>query len=54
MAPPPAQHFSEAEELRKATTFHPSLWGDFFLTYQPPTAPQVINNCISLKIIIRG
>ncbi|CAO2189628.1 unnamed protein product [Urochloa humidicola] len=26
--------------LRKATTFHPSLWGDFFLTYQPPTAPK--------------
>ena len=22
-------------------TFHPSLWGDFFLTYQPPTAPKV-------------
>jgi beta-farnesene synthase len=27
--------------LAKAPTFHPSLWGDFFLTYQPPTAPQV-------------
>ncbi|KAG0522677.1 hypothetical protein BDA96_07G058200 [Sorghum bicolor] len=26
--------------LAKAPTFHPSLWGDFFLTYQPPTAPQ--------------
>ncbi|KXG24532.1 sesquithujene synthase A [Sorghum bicolor] len=31
---------SKAEEVRKATTFHPSLWGNFFLTYQPPTAPQ--------------
>nr|TKW08765.1 hypothetical protein SEVIR_6G046100v2 [Setaria viridis] len=40
MATPPARHSSKAEELRKATTFHPSLWGDFFLTYQPPTAPQ--------------
>ncbi|CAD6333108.1 unnamed protein product [Miscanthus lutarioriparius] len=40
MASPPAHHSSKAEELRKATTFHPSLWGDFFLTYQPPTAPQ--------------
>ncbi|OEL15075.1 Sesquithujene synthase A [Dichanthelium oligosanthes] len=40
MAPPSARHSSKAEELRKATTFHPSLWGDFFLTYQPPTAPQ--------------
>nr|QJA42380.1 terpene synthase TPS30 [Setaria viridis]TKW08761.1 hypothetical protein SEVIR_6G045800v2 [Setaria viridis] len=40
MATPSARHSSKAEELRKATTFHPSLWGDFFLTYQPPTAPQ--------------
>ncbi|CAD6341067.1 unnamed protein product [Miscanthus lutarioriparius] len=28
--------------LAKAPTFHPSLWGDFFLTYQPPVAPQGI------------
>ncbi|CAL5010396.1 unnamed protein product [Urochloa decumbens] len=40
MAAPSARHSGNAEELRKATTFHPSLWGDFFLTYQPPTAPQ--------------
>jgi hypothetical protein len=35
MAPPPP---ALAEET---AAFHPSLWGDFFLTYQPPTAPQV-------------
>ncbi|KAG2577607.1 hypothetical protein PVAP13_6NG192300 [Panicum virgatum] len=40
MAPASVDHDQKAEELRKATTFHPSLWGDFFLTYQPPTAPQ--------------
>ncbi|NP_001105675.1 Sesquithujene synthase A [Zea mays] len=34
MAPPPP---ALAEET---AAFHPSLWGDFFLTYQPPTAPQ--------------
>lgn len=37
---------SNTERARKAPvpppTFHPSLWGGFFLTYQPPTAPQVI------------
>ncbi|CAL5003852.1 unnamed protein product [Urochloa decumbens] len=31
---------NDVQGLRKATTFHPSLWGDFFLTYQPPTAPK--------------
>ncbi|GJN12347.1 hypothetical protein PR202_ga30618 [Eleusine coracana subsp. coracana] len=31
---------NDAQGLRKASTFHRSLWGDFFLTYQPPTAPQ--------------
>lgn len=25
-----------------ATAFHPSLWGDFFVKYKPPTAPKVI------------
>ncbi|RLN05052.1 hypothetical protein C2845_PM13G04240 [Panicum miliaceum] len=36
-----ALHSNSDEGLAKApTTFHPSLWGDFFLTYQPPTAPQ--------------
>lgn len=38
---------SNTERARKAPvpppTFHPSLWGGFFLTYQPPTAPQVIS-----------
>ncbi|KAL6840796.1 hypothetical protein ACP4OV_029322 [Aristida adscensionis] len=40
MASPPALHPSNAEETRKACTFHPTLWGDFFLTYQPPTTTQ--------------
>ncbi|KAF8713006.1 hypothetical protein HU200_028796 [Digitaria exilis] len=40
MASPPALHSSNAEGLRKYTKFHPSLWGDFFLTYQPPTAQK--------------
>ncbi|PUZ50279.1 hypothetical protein GQ55_6G046300 [Panicum hallii var. hallii] len=35
-----ALHSNSDEGLTKAPTFHPSLWGDFFLTYQPPTAPQ--------------
>nr|AAS88571.1 terpene synthase 4 [Zea mays] len=46
MASPPAHRSSKAadEELPKASsTFHPSLWGSFFLTYQPPTAPQRAN-----------
>ncbi|WVZ94924.1 hypothetical protein U9M48_040751 [Paspalum notatum var. saurae] len=38
--PASACHSKKAVELQKTTTFHPSLWGDFFLTYQPPTAPQ--------------
>ncbi|KAL6840795.1 hypothetical protein ACP4OV_029321 [Aristida adscensionis] len=25
------------EEMRKPSTFHPTLWGDFFLSYQLPT-----------------
>ncbi|CAM0912976.1 unnamed protein product [Alopecurus aequalis] len=25
----------------QASTFHPSLWGDFFLTYQPPSSEQI-------------
>uniref|UniRef100_A0A0E0MVS6 Terpene synthase n=1 Tax=Oryza rufipogon TaxID=4529 RepID=A0A0E0MVS6_ORYRU len=29
-----------SEGERKSTNFHPSLWGDFFLNYEPPTAPQ--------------
>ncbi|OEL15076.1 Sesquithujene synthase A [Dichanthelium oligosanthes] len=62
MASPPALHSSNAEELRKATTFHPSLWGDFFLTYQPPTAPrrtsmkeraQVLREDVR-KIVVKG
>ncbi|TVU42977.1 hypothetical protein EJB05_09404, partial [Eragrostis curvula] len=41
MAPTPAVcSVNDAQEPRKAPTFHRSLWGDFFLTYQPPTAPQ--------------
>ncbi|KAF8713005.1 hypothetical protein HU200_028795 [Digitaria exilis] len=40
MSPASVDHDQKAEELRKATTFHPTLWGDFFLTYKPPTAPQ--------------
>ncbi|CAM0881155.1 unnamed protein product [Alopecurus aequalis] len=39
---PTAPARSNTEGARKAPppSFHPSLWGDFFLTYQPPTAPQ--------------
>uniref|UniRef100_M8B228 (+)-delta-cadinene synthase isozyme XC14 n=1 Tax=Aegilops tauschii TaxID=37682 RepID=M8B228_AEGTA len=41
---PEAPARSNTERARKAPvpppTFHPSLWGGFFLTYQPPTAPQ--------------
>ncbi|CAM0912970.1 unnamed protein product [Alopecurus aequalis] len=25
----------------QTSTFHPSLWGDFFLTYQPPSSAQI-------------
>ncbi|KAL6840798.1 hypothetical protein ACP4OV_029324 [Aristida adscensionis] len=39
MASPVVLHPRKAES-RKACTFHPTLWGDFFLTYQPPTATQ--------------
>ncbi|RCV29876.1 hypothetical protein SETIT_6G048400v2 [Setaria italica] len=39
-SPPALLHSSDAEGLRNYTKFHPSIWGDFFLTYQPPTAPQ--------------
>ncbi|WVZ94928.1 hypothetical protein U9M48_040755 [Paspalum notatum var. saurae] len=35
-----ALHSNDVECTPKAATFHPSLWGDFFLTYKPPTAPQ--------------
>ncbi|RCV29881.1 hypothetical protein SETIT_6G048900v2 [Setaria italica] len=32
---------NDVQGLRNDRTFfHPSLWGDFFLTYQPPTAPK--------------
>ncbi|OEL15034.1 Beta-sesquiphellandrene synthase [Dichanthelium oligosanthes] len=31
---------NDVQGLRKAPTFHPTLWGEFFLTYQPPTAPK--------------
>jgi len=34
---------SGQEEIKKpsASTFHPTLWGDFFLSHKPPTSPQV-------------
>ncbi|WVZ94923.1 hypothetical protein U9M48_040750 [Paspalum notatum var. saurae] len=35
-----ALHSNNVEGMAKAPTFRPSLWGDFFLTYKPPTAPQ--------------
>ncbi|CAL4996950.1 unnamed protein product [Urochloa decumbens] len=31
---------NDVQVPQKASTFHPSLWGEFFLTYQPPTAPK--------------
>ncbi|RLM60913.1 (S)-beta-macrocarpene synthase-like [Panicum miliaceum] len=35
---------SGQEEMKKpsASTFHPTLWGDFFLSHEPPTSPQEI------------
>ncbi|KAF0897642.1 hypothetical protein E2562_000365, partial [Oryza meyeriana var. granulata] len=37
----PAACSNEDEQpQRKAPTFHPSLWGNFFLNFQPPTAPK--------------
>jgi hypothetical protein len=32
---------NDVQGLQKDPTFHPSLWGDFFLKYKPPTAPKV-------------
>uniref|UniRef100_K3YKS6 Uncharacterized protein n=1 Tax=Setaria italica TaxID=4555 RepID=K3YKS6_SETIT len=31
------------EKMKKpaTSTFHPTLWGDFFLSHKPPTSPQV-------------
>uniref|UniRef100_A0A0E0EIF4 Uncharacterized protein n=1 Tax=Oryza meridionalis TaxID=40149 RepID=A0A0E0EIF4_9ORYZ len=41
MSSTPAANFSNEDDERKApTSFHPSLWGDFFISYQPPTAPK--------------
>uniref|UniRef100_A0A0E0QET6 Uncharacterized protein n=1 Tax=Oryza rufipogon TaxID=4529 RepID=A0A0E0QET6_ORYRU len=41
MSSTPAANFSNEDDERKAPTgFHPSLWGDFFISYQPPTAPK--------------
>ncbi|RLN05636.1 beta-sesquiphellandrene synthase-like [Panicum miliaceum] len=38
---PPVCSVNDVQGLLKdRPTFHPSLWGDFFLTYQPPTAPK--------------
>ncbi|RLN03574.1 (S)-beta-macrocarpene synthase-like [Panicum miliaceum] len=33
---------SGQEEMKKpsASTFHPTLWGDFFLSHEPPSSPQ--------------
>ncbi|XP_062191003.1 (S)-beta-macrocarpene synthase-like isoform X2 [Phragmites australis] len=31
---------SHHEEMRKPAPFHPTLWGDFFLSYQPPTSAK--------------
>uniref|UniRef100_A0A0D3GWQ5 Terpene synthase N-terminal domain-containing protein n=1 Tax=Oryza barthii TaxID=65489 RepID=A0A0D3GWQ5_9ORYZ len=43
MSSPPAAFSNEGDEQpqrRAPTSFHPSLWGNFFLSYQPPTAPK--------------
>jgi hypothetical protein len=37
----PARSNAEGTPKAPPPSFHPSLWGDFFLTYQPPTAPKV-------------
>ncbi|KAM0837933.1 hypothetical protein ACQ4PT_061319 [Festuca glaucescens] len=36
----PARSNAEGAPKAPPPSFHPSLWGDFFLTYQPPTAPK--------------
>ncbi|KAK1664700.1 hypothetical protein QYE76_052859 [Lolium multiflorum] len=36
----PARSNAEGTPKAPPPSFHPSLWGDFFLTYQPPTAPK--------------
>lgn len=36
---------SRPEEMMKKNkpcTFHPTLWGDFFVTYEPPNLAQVL------------
>ncbi|KAG8046604.1 hypothetical protein GUJ93_ZPchr0008g11863 [Zizania palustris] len=43
MANTPAKICSSSQQVREASsssTFHPSLWGNFFLNYQPPTASK--------------
>jgi len=32
---------NDVQGLQMDPTFHPSLWGDFFLKYKPPTASKV-------------
>jgi hypothetical protein len=37
---------NDVQGLQKdLTTYHPSLWGNFFLKYKPPTAPKVTLLC---------
>ncbi|XP_006659166.1 beta-sesquiphellandrene synthase-like [Oryza brachyantha] len=38
--PPSFSNENDDQAQRKANTFHPSLWGNFFLNYQPPSAPK--------------
>lgn len=44
----PAAVCSEKEDNERmqkaASTFHPTLWGDFFVDYQPPNKSQVAIN----------
>ncbi|KAK3122821.1 hypothetical protein QOZ80_8AG0618830 [Eleusine coracana subsp. coracana] len=37
---PEGSHPEEKTKRNKPSTFHPTLWGDFFLTYEPPTLAQ--------------
>nr|BAC99548.1 hypothetical protein [Oryza sativa Japonica Group] len=43
----PAAVCSEKEDNERmqkaASTFHPTLWGDFFVDYQPPNKSQCLN-----------
>ncbi|KAL6658955.1 hypothetical protein ACP70R_002995 [Stipagrostis hirtigluma subsp. patula] len=40
MAAARADDSRQEEMMRRPSTFHPTLWGDFFLSYKPPTSAK--------------